>query len=178
MAERFPHLLRTPRIAPDAFVASSADVLGDVTLGPQSSIWFGCVLRGDVEAIRVGARSNIQDCTAVHSATGGPPTLLGAEVTVGHGCVLHACTLEDGSFVGMGAVCMDRSVVSSRAMLAAGGLLPPDKVVPEGQLWGGQPARYLRDLRPAELENFEVVCERYVALSRRHLALPRGSQPF
>ena len=93
MSERFPHLLQVPSIAADAFVASSADILGAVTLSSQSSVWFGCVLRGDVEEIQVGERSNIQDCTAVHSATGGPGTTLGHDVTVGHGCVLHACLL-------------------------------------------------------------------------------------
>ncbi len=168
MNERFPHLLRRPAIAPNAFVAPSADVMGDVTLESEASIWFGCVLRGDVEAIRVGARSNLQDRTVVHSATGGPGTSIGADVSVGHGCVLHACTLEDGAFVGMGAICMDRAVVEGGAMLAAGALLPPGKRVPSGQLWSGQPARYVRDLRPPELENFPAVVERYVALSRRH----------
>ena len=174
MNERFPHLLKTRSIATDAFVAPSADILGAVTLSSQSSVWFGCVLRGDVEEIYVGERSNIQDRTTIHSATGGPGTFLGNAVTVGHGCVLHACRLENWSFVGMGAICMDRSIVSSHAMLAAGTLLPPDKVVPEGQLWGGSPAKYLRDLRPEELENFESVCERYIALSRRHLSLNQG----
>lgn len=172
--QRFPHLLQRPQVAADAFVAPSADLLGDVAVGPEASIWFGCVLRGDVEAIRVGARSNLQDRTVVHSATGGPSTEIGDDVSVGHGCVLHACTLESGAFVGMGAICMDRAVVESGGMLAAGALLPPGKRVPHGELWGGQPARQLRRLRPAELENFAVVVERYVALGRKYLEIRRA----
>lgn len=169
--DRFPHLLRRPQVAADAFVAASADLLGDVAVGAEASIWFGCVLRGDVEAIRVGARSNLQDRTVVHSSTGGPATEIGDDVSVGHGCVLHACTLESGSFVGMGAICLDRAVVERGGMLAAGALLPPGKRVPGGELWGGQPARLLRKLRPAELENFDVVVERYIALGRKHSIL-------
>src|SRR5690606_27614238 len=123
---------------------------GDVTVGAETGIWFGCVLRGDVDRIRIGARTNIQDGTVVHVSHRDGPTVIGDEVTVGHLALLHACTLEDRSFVGMKACVMDGAVVESGAMVAAGALVTPGKRVPSGQLWAGSPARPMRDLTEAE----------------------------
>jgi carbonic anhydrase/acetyltransferase-like protein (isoleucine patch superfamily) len=157
-----------PRIAPNAFVARDAVLIGDVELGPEASIWFGCVLRGDVQAIRIGARSNIQDGTIIHVASEGSGTHVGEDVTIGHRCVLHECRVQDRGFIGMGSILLDASVVESDAMLAASSLLTAGKRVPSGQLWAGQPARYLRDLKPAELELIRDSARRYVRLARAH----------
>ncbi len=166
---QLPYRGAKPKIDPAAFVAQGAVIVGDVEIGPQSSIWFGCVLRGDVNVIRVGARTNIQDGTVVHVASKGQGTYIGNDVTVGHMALLHACTLEDNSFVGMKAVVMDGAKVESHAMLAAGALLPPGKIVPKGQLWAGNPAKFWRELTAEDLANFDLRTEQYVELAQIYL---------
>lgn len=163
------HVLAVPAVDPAAFVAENALVLGDVSIGADSSVWFGCVLRGDVQAIRIGKRTNIQDGTVIHASTDGRPTLIGDDVTVGHAAVLHACTIESGAFVGIGARVLDGGVVMGGGMLAAGALLTPGKAVRPGELWAGSPARLLRPLTAAESENILVSTRRYVALARHYL---------
>ncbi len=135
------HAFATPRIDAGAFIAPGAVVYGDVAIGADSSVWFGCVIRGDVQAIRIGARSNIQDGAVIHASTNGAPTLIGDDVTVGHSAVLHACTLESGAFVGLGALVLDRATVHAGGMLAAGAVLTSGKAVGTGELWAGNPAR-------------------------------------
>ena len=116
-----------PTIADDAFVAPNATIIGDTEIGPLSSIWFNVVLRGDVNHIRIGARTNIQDGTIVHVATNSYPTLIGDNVLIGHMAVIHACNLEDGCFIGMAATVMDGAVIEAGAMVAAGALVSPGK---------------------------------------------------
>ena len=111
-----PYHHRWPKVAPNAFVAAGSSVIGDVVLGAQSSVWFNCVLRGDVNYIRVGARSNVQDGTIIHTATADGPTLIGEDVVVGHMCLLHACVLEDGCMIGMGATVMDYAAGGNRRL--------------------------------------------------------------
>ncbi len=159
---------RMPRIAADAFVAPGAVVIGDVEIGAETSVWFGCVLRGDINYIRVGARTNIQDGTVVHVDSDEFSTTIGDDVTIGHGAVIHACTLESGSFVGIGATVMDGAVVESGAMVAARGLVTPGKRVPKGELWGGTPARRMRRLSDAEAANLTEIAGRYVELARAY----------
>lgn len=159
---------RLPRIADDAFIAPGAVLVGDVHIGAAASIWFGCILRADVQTIRIGARSNLQDGSIVHVSRQGLPTEVGEDVTVGHGCILHACTLEDRAFVGMRATLLDGSRVCGDAMLAAGALLTPGKCVPSGQLWAGQPARFVRDLRPDEQAGFRERAHHYVELGHEY----------
>ncbi len=158
-----------PRIAEGAFVAPTATIVGDVEIGTDSGIWFGCVLRGDVNYIRVGKRTNIQDGTIVHVAHETYPTLIGNDITIGHSALIHACTLEDGCFIGMRATVMDGAVVEKDAMVAAGALVAPGKRIATGQLWAGVPARYLRDLTDADREEFNAIGPRYVDLAREHL---------
>jgi len=165
----------TPEIADDAWLAPGVVVIGDVRIETRSSIWFGCVLRGDVCHIRVGPRTNLQDGTIVHVSRRGIPTQIGADVTVGHACVLHACTLEDRVFVGMSSTVMDDTVVESDAMLAAGSLLTPGKRVPSGQLWAGRPAKYVRDLRNDERAVCAERTNEYVALAQEYLRSLRVS---
>lgn len=165
---------RTPQIDDSAFVAPGARLIGDVEIGPEASIWYNCVLRGDVNRIRVGARSNIQDGTVVHcdspkpGAPEGHPTIIGEDVLIGHMAMVHGCVLHDRAFVGLGAIVMDGCVVESDAMLAAGAMLTPGKHIPSGQLWAGRPAKYVRNLSEKELAGMRAGVAHYVALAKAH----------
>lgn len=163
-----------PRIAADAFIASTAVVIGAVEIGAEASIWFGCVLRGDSNSISVGARTNIQDGTIIHvnherEGAAGTKTTIGADVTVGHMALLHACTVEDGAFIGMKACLMDGVVVESGGMVAAGALVTPGKRVRRGELWAGSPAKLMRPLSDKEMAYFAYSAKHYceVAASYR-----------
>ncbi|HEY0270287.1 MAG TPA: gamma carbonic anhydrase family protein [Sphingomonas sp.] len=149
-----------PRLAADVFVAPGAVVIGDVEIAEGSSLWFNCVARGDVEAIRIGARSNVQDGAIVH-ADPGFPALIGADVAIGHGAIIHGCRIEDGAFVGMGTLVMNGAVVETRAMLAAGALLSAGKRVPTGELWAGRPAKFMRALGPDDFDLMRANPARY-----------------
>jgi carbonic anhydrase/acetyltransferase-like protein (isoleucine patch superfamily) len=165
-----------PRIAPDAFIAPSAAVIGDVEIGAQSSVWFHCVLRGDTNRIRVGRRTNIQDGSIVHVNAGNYPALIGDEVTIGHAAIIHACTLHDRAFVAMGATVLDGAVIEEGGVLAAGALLTPGKRIGRFELWQGSPARLARVLSAQErAEKFDATVPTYVELAarfRRGLAAP------
>ena len=157
-----------PRIADDAFVAPGVFISGDVEIGAQSVILPGCVIRGDVAPIRIGARTNVQDLTVIHVSSNNGPTWIGDEVTIGHHCLIHACRLEDRSFVGMRATVMDKAVVETGAMVAAGALVTPGKTVPSGALWAGSPARHMRDLSEADQADFLRTVAGYVAHGRAY----------
>jgi carbonic anhydrase/acetyltransferase-like protein (isoleucine patch superfamily) len=161
-----PYRGLAPKIAEEAFIAPNAVITGDVEIGADTGIWFGCVIRGDVNHIRIGARTNIQDGTIIHCSRDKFPCLIGDDITVGHGAILHACVLEDGCFVGMGATVMDGARVESGAMVAAGALVTPGKLVKKGELWAGNPAKPMRALTEAELAFFPVSAEHYVNLAR------------
>ncbi len=167
-----PHILPykniLPTIAEDAFIAPGAVVIGDLHIGSKSNVWFGCVIRGDVNTIRIGERTNIQDGTVIHVTRKTGPTRIGSGVTIGHMALLHACTLEDDCFIGMQATVMDGAVVESGAMVAAGALVTPNKRIPSGQIWGGNPAKYLRDLRPEEREFIAISAQNYVELAAEY----------
>jgi carbonic anhydrase/acetyltransferase-like protein (isoleucine patch superfamily) len=164
-----------PQIAADAFIAATAVVIGAVEVGSEASIWFGCVLRGDSNSIRIGARTNIQDGTVIHvnherEGAAGTKTTIGADVTVGHMALLHACTVEDGAFIGMKACLMDGVVVESGGMVAAGALVTPGKRVRKGELWAGSPAKLMRALSEKEMAYFAYSARHYceVAASYRN----------
>lgn len=161
---------KTPTVAAPSFLAETAALIGDVTVGEESSIWYGAVLRGDDNPIRVGRRSNIQDGTIVHVSSKGLGTEIGDEVSIGHAAIIHACILEDRSFVGMGATVMDGAVVESGAMVAAGALVAPGKIVRTGQLWMGNPGRYARDLTEPEKQYLSYVAAHYWELAQEYLA--------
>lgn len=153
-----------PTIATDAFIAPNATIIGDVHIGSRSSVWFGVVIRGDVNHIRIGERTNIQDLTMVHVASKDGPTIIGNDILIGHSAIIHGCTLEDGAFVGMRATVMDYAVVESQAMVAAGALVGPNKRIPKGQLWAGSPAKFMRDLKPEHISEFKRATEHYAEL--------------
>lgn len=158
-----------PRIAPEAWVAPNAVVIGDTKIAPNANVWFGCVLRGDIAPIVVGEYANIQDGTVVHvSSKLREGTRIGAHVTIGHMCLIHACTLEDRSFVGMKACVMDGAVVETGAWVAAGAVVTPGKRVPKGQLWAGTPARHLRDLTDEEKLYIEHLPRHYAKLAQEY----------
>lgn len=157
-----------PTIAPAAFVAPNAAVIGDVVIGAGTGVWFGCTIRGDVHEIRIGENTNIQDGTTVHVSRGKFGCYIGSNITIGHNAVIHACRLEDGCFVGMSATIMDGAVVESQAMVAAGALVTPGKRVKRGELWAGSPARFLRQLTQEELDFFPVSAAHYADLAREY----------
>ncbi len=160
----------TPRIAEGVFIAPNATIIGDVEIGAGSNIWFGCVIRGDVCPIRIGERTNIQDGTVIHVTRKVGPTHIGSGITIGHSALLHACTLEDDCFVGMHATVLDGAVVESGAMLAAGALLAPNKRVPSGQLWAGNPAKFFREMKNAEKAFIPVSSQNYCELAEEYHA--------
>jgi len=174
MAELIPFGGKAPRIAPDAFVAPGARLIGDVEIGGQASIWYNCVLRGDVNRISIGARTNIQDGSVIHVDSPkagdetGHQTIIGEDVLIGHMAMVHGCILHDRAFVGLGSIVMDGCEIESEAMLAAGAMLTPGKRIPAGQLWAGRPAKYVRDLIPDELAGQRQGVAHYVALAKAH----------
>jgi len=169
-----PYKGKRPQIAEDAFIAQNAVLTGDIVVGKGSSIWFGCTLRGDVHEIRIGERTNIQDNSVVHVTSGKFGTYIGNDITVGHGAILHACTLQDGCFIGMGAIVLDGAIVESNAMVAAGALVPPGKVVKSGELWAGNPAKFLRQLTEKDTAFFPVSADNYARLAADYIAEQKG----
>ena len=164
----------TPDIHPDAWVDDTALVIGDVHIGPESSIWPKVVIRGDIKEIRIGRRSNIQDGSVLHVShdseflPGGAPLIVGDNVTVGHNVILHGCELQGDSLVGMGCIVMDRVVVKPHVVLGAGSVVPGGKVLESGYLYVGSPARRVRELTAQELKYFGYSADHYVQLARRH----------
>lgn len=163
-----------PAIAGSAFVAAGAVVIGRVTLGAESSVWYGAVLRGDEEEIVVGARSNIQDGAILHTTLGQGPTVVGDDVTIGHRAVLHGCRIGDGAMIGIGAIVLDSAVVEPGAVVGAGAVVSPGKTVTQGTLWTGCPARFARPLKPGEEAFLRDNPGHYAAQARRHRELFRG----
>lgn len=157
-----------PQIDPTAFIAPGVVIIGDVVIGPEVSVWPGCVLRGDVGPIRIGAKTNIQDGTIIHVTKGAQGTHIGAGVTVGHCALLHDCTVEEGGFIGMRATMLDGSRVEAGGMLAAGALLTNNKIVGSGQIWAGSPAKYWRDITPTEHAEFLARADEYVQLAKMY----------
>lgn len=155
-----------PQVADDVFIAPGARVIGKVTIGAGSSIWFNCVLRGDVGRITVGERTNIQDGSIVHVTGGRFDTEIGDDVLIGHGCIIHGCRIESRAFIGMGAIVLDGAVVEGDAMLAAGALLTPGKTVPSGELWAGRPAKFLRHLTAGEIAGNRAGAAGYARLAQ------------
>ena len=176
-----PYLDHLPTLGQRAYVDPAAVVIGDVVLGDDASIWPGCVVRGDVNFIRIGARTNIQDGSVIHVSHDGPhaklggfATVIGADVTIGHKAIIHACRIGDAALIGMGAIVLDGAVVEPRGFVGAGALVAPGKVVGEGELWLGNPARRVRVLSDAEIEGLYYSAQHYVRLKDRYLDAAAG----
>ncbi len=159
-----------PKIHPTAFIAADAIVIGDVEIGEDASIWFGSILRGDVNYIRIGARTNIQDGTVIHVSSKTHATVLEQEVTVGHRVTLHGCYVETGCLIGIGAILLDGVRVGANSLVAAGSLLTPGTQVPPGSLVMGSPAKVKRPLNPEELADLPRFWLNYVDLKRHYLS--------
>lgn len=154
-----------PRIDPTAFVAENAVVIGDVAIGENASIWYNCVLRGDVNFIRIGARTNIQDGTVIHVSRGDRfPTVIEDEVTVGHSATIHGCHIERGSLIGIGSIVLDGARVGRNSLIAAGSLVTPNTIIPERSFVLGSPARVRRELTDEEIEGIQKFWRNYVTL--------------
>lgn len=156
-----------PTVSRTAFVHPSAEVIGAVRLGPGSSVWPGAVLRGDIEHIVVGANANIQDNAVVHTDHG-VPAVVGRNVTVGHGAILHSCRVADGALIGMGSILLGGSVVGKGALIGAGSLVPPGARIPAGHLALGRPARTVRPLTGTEKSGLKKNARRYIRYARLH----------
>ena len=168
---------KTPRIHDSAFIAPGCRIIGDVEIGPDASIWYNCVIRADVNRIVIGARTNVQDGTVIHVSHDGPhaklggfATVIGEDVTIGHKAIIHACRIEDAVLIGMGAIVLDGAVVKKHGFVGAGALIAPGKVVGEGELWLGNPAKKVRMLSDAEIEALYYSAGHYVRLKDAYLA--------
>ncbi len=164
----------SPAIAADVFVAPSVDVVGDVAVGAKASLWFGAVVRGDMNYVRIGRRTNIQDNCTVHVTTDVHPTIIGDEVTVGHNVILHGCRIGDRCLIGMGAVIMDDVEVGDGSLIAAGAVLTPGTKVPPGSLFTGVPGKFRREVTAREYDDIVASAEHYVQFSRDYLAAGVG----
>jgi carbonic anhydrase/acetyltransferase-like protein (isoleucine patch superfamily) len=163
-----PHDGKAPRLAASAFLAEGSVVVGDVEIGDGSSLWFGTIVRGDVNHVRIGARTNVQDLSVVHVTSRTHPTVIGDDVTVGHRAVLHGCTIRDRCLVGIGAIVLDGAVVGPDAMVGAGALVPPGMVVPPGTLVLGAPAKVKRPLTADEIAFLRTSAANYAGYAARY----------
>lgn len=165
---------KTPKIHDSAFIAPGCRIIGDVEIGADVSIWYNCVIRADVNRIVIGARTNVQDGTVIHCDSPTPrnpagyPCIIGEDVLIGHLAMVHGCILEDRAFVGLGAIVMDGCEIAGDAMLAAGAMLTPGKKMPSGQLWGGRPAKYMRDLPEMAIAEMRMGVAHYVENGHHH----------
>ena len=164
-----PYNDRFPSLGSGAFIAPDATLIGGVEIGEDASVFFQCVLRADINDIRIGARSNIQDHTTIHLASG-VPTVVGEDVSVGHRCILHACTIGDRVLVGMGSIVMDEVTIGSDSIIGAGSLIPKGKSFPPGSLIVGSPARLVRALTDEEKGGIAALAHKYVGVKNTYLA--------
>jgi gamma-carbonic anhydrase len=162
---------KAPRLGRGVFIAPNATIIGDVELGDEASVWFGAVVRGDIGSIRVGARTNLQDLVCVHLTGGVSSTTIGADVTVGHGAILHGCTVEDRCLIGMGSILLDNCVIGEESLIGAGAVVVPNMVVPPRSLVVGNPARVRRQVTPEELEKNLFGAAHYVENAKRFMRL-------
>lgn len=158
----FPYQDSFPKIESSVFLASGVKIIGNVEIGKSSSVWYNSVIRGDVHYIKIGARTNIQDCSMLHVTNGKFPLNIGSEVTIGHSVTLHGCILHDLCLIGMGAIILDGAIVEKYSIVAAGSVVKQNFVVPSGKLVAGVPAKIIRDLTETEINDFEKSAERYV----------------
>src|SRR2546423_5206063 len=163
-----PYAGRAPRLAADTYVHASAHVIGDVEIGAESSIWPQVVIRADVERVRIGRATNIQDHSTIHVNHESRPTIVGDGVTVGHRVVLHGCTIGDYALIGIGAIVLDGAVIGAEALVGAGSLITPGTQIPSRTLALGRPAKPVRELRPDEIERLHYSARRYVGYAKSY----------
>lgn len=164
----YEFLKKSPQFDETVFVAPSADIIGDVKIGKESSVWFNVTIRGDVNWIEIGDRSNVQDNVCIHVMNQTGPTKIGNEVTIGHGAIVHGCTVNDRVLVGMNVTILDEAVVESDVIIAAGSLIPPGKTLESGYMYMGSPAKATRKLTEEELASISKFASNYVKYSRAY----------
>ncbi len=170
-----------PQLGARVYIDPACTIIGKVNLGDDVSVWPGTVIRGDVNHVQIGARTNVQDGTIIHVSHHSPfnkagyPTVIGEDVTVGHGTILHACTIEDLCLIGMGACVLDGATIKRYGFVGAGAVVGPGKVVGEAELWLGSPARLARTLSDKEIESLHYSAQHYVRLKDQYLGVPGGS---
>ncbi len=169
-----PFKNKVPKINPDCFIAHNSTIIGDVEIDSQSSIWFGTVIRGDVFNIRIGCKTNIQDNSVVHVTTNKYPTLIGNQVTIGHSVTLHGCTIDDNVLVGIGSIIMDKTEIGEWSIIAAGSVVKPGTKIPSGKLWGGLPAKEIRNIDEKEIEWIKELSRNYMDLSKEYTSSNNG----
>lgn len=175
----YEFLNRSPQYDNTVFVAPSADIIGDVTIGQESSIWFNVTIRGDVNRIEIGERSNVQDNTCIHVMNRTGPTEIGNEVTIGHSAMIHGCTIKDRVLVGIHTTVLDKAVIEPDVIIAAGSLVPPGKTLESGCLYMGSPVKQARKLSVEELASITTYADNYVKYARAYQQKDRyETNPF
>ena len=159
---------KKPQISKSSFIAENTTIIGDVKIGENSSIWFGTTIRGDMNYISIGNRTNIQDNSIVHVTTNIAPTIIGNGVTIGHGAIIHGCTIEDNCLIGMGSIIMDEAIVKEGSMIAAGAIVTPKKIVPKNTLMVGTPAKPIRNLTEEEYDEIIERAQHYIDFSKNY----------
>ena len=159
---------KKPIIAESSFIAENTSIIGDVIIGEESSIWFGTTIRGDMNYIHIGSRTNIQDNSIVHVTTDIAPTIIGDGVTIGHGAIVHGCTIENDCLIGMGSIIMDEAIVKQGSMIAAGAIITPKTIVPENTLMVGIPAKPIRKLTKDEYDEIIERAQHYIDFSNNY----------
>jgi len=174
----YPYKQYKPQLGQGSWVAPSADVIGNVSMGKNCSIWFGCVVRGDVHYISIGARTNIQDLSMIHvthykkeDMSDGNPTIIGSDVTIGHRVMMHGCTIEDACLIGMSATILDGAVIGKESIVGAGSLITKNKIFPPRSLIMGSPAKVVRELTDEEVKELYASATRYIDFSREYLEI-------
>lgn len=164
----YEFLKRSPEFDETAFVAPSADIIGDVKLGKEASVWFNVTVRGDVNAIRIGDRTNVQDNVCIHVMNQTGPTHIGNDVTIGHGAMIHGCTIKDRVLVGINAIILDKAIIEEDVIIAAGSLVPPGKTLESGYMYMGSPAKQVRKLSEKEIDSIKGYASNYVKYIRAY----------
>lgn len=160
----------TPQIHPSVFVAESADIIGDVAIGKKSSVWFNVVIRGDINYVRIGEGTNVQDGCLLHVRDATGPLVIGSNVTIGHGAIVHGCTIRDFCLIGMGAIIMDNVEVHSYSLVAAGAVVLNNTIIPEGVLVAGVPGKIVRQLSSDERRMLEESSQNYIEYSKMYIS--------
>lgn len=168
LQKRYPHRYKSPQLHPESWVAPGVQVHGDVVLGAESALWFNCVVRGDVNYIRIGERTNVQDLSLIHVTGDGHPTLIGNDVTIGHSCVIHACTIGNFALIGMGSCLLDGAEIGDYVLLGAGSLVTQNTKIPPFSKAFGRPAKVVGQITAAEKEYLEYSAANYVRLMQTY----------
>ncbi|HSA58341.1 MAG TPA: gamma carbonic anhydrase family protein [bacterium] len=163
-----PYQGKSPKIDPTAFIAENAVIIGDVEIGARASVWYNCVIRGDVNFIRIGEETSIQDGTVVHAETVQGPTLIGRRVTVGHNAIIHGCVIEDECLIGMGAIVLSYSKIGKGSLIAAGALVTEHEIVPPGTIMVGVPAKPRGQVTPEMAQRASIGCDHYLELAEQY----------